>query len=363
MKKSLFYCLFVLAAIAVVFTSCSKESPTPTPTPNPETPAKDVAKDYLDDDLVVKNGGNEVLNGEIVITAISNTKANVLFKDIVNGHEEFEMTADVSLSKAVDPTAEYLLSGTKSVSGMDVNLSGKIINGKANIDVDVEITASEIIKSWTYNNDSVDVSDTTCNFLILDIETYSGMMYSTVYQDSVPVDSVLKNDVLPFVASTLPSLFPNLQFIFAEDGYLSIKYKNATSSLDEEIEYPCIARYYYNPTAKLLVFDDPELAGPVVRADPSPIINIKQIPFDCTIEDGVLTATGNKDLVTMLIPFLPSGSALQQLLNVLDLVVDPTIVDGVKSTIVDLVDLIQSDNLKELKIGGKLMPYTPPVQD
>lgn len=355
--------MFALTTFSFVFTSCSKDDPTPPPTPpSPVTPARDIAKDYVDNDLVVKNGGNEILDGEIVITAIDNTKANVMFKNIVNGHAEFEMTADVSLSKAVDPAAEYLVSGTKNVPGMNVSLSGKIINGKANIDVNVEITTSEIIKAWTYNKDSEDESDTTCNFLILDIETYSGMMYSTVYQDSIPVDSVLKHDVLPFVSSTLPSLFPNLQFIFAEDGYLTIKYRSAVS-IDEEIEYPCIARYYYNPTAKLLVFDDPMLAGPVVRAEPSPIISIKQIPFDCNITDGVLTATANKELVTTLIPFLPSGSALQQLLKVLDLVVDPAIVEDVKLTIVDLVDLIQSDNLKELKLGGKLMPYTPPVQD
>lgn len=362
MKKNLFYCMFALAAISMVFTSCSKDDPTPPPTPpSPVTPARDIAKDYVDDDLVVKNGGNEVLDGEVVITAIDNTKANVLIKNVVNGHAEFMMTADVSLSKAVDPTAEYLVSGTKNVSGMNVALSGKIINGKANIDVNVEITATEIVKAWTYNKDSEDISDTTCNFLILDIDTYSGMMYSSVYHDSVPVDSILKYEVLPYVASTLPSLFPNLRFIFAEDGYLTIKYKNAFVPFEEEIEYPCIARYYYNPTAKLLVFDDPSLAGPVVKAGPSPIIEIDQIPFDCNITDGVLTATVDKSLLETLIFIIPSGDALQQMLSVLDLVLDPAVVEDVKLTIGDLVDLIKSDNLRELKIGGKLMPYTPPV--
>ncbi len=362
MKKNLFYCMFALVAISIVFISCSKDDPTPTPTPpTPETPARDIEKEYVEGNLVVKNGGIEMLDGEIVITAIDNTKASVLLKNIVNGHAEFVMTADVSLTKAVDPSAEYLLSGSKNVSGMNVGLSGKIKNGKANIDVNVEITATEIVKTWTYNKDSEDVSDTTCNFLILDIDTYSGRMYSTVYQDSVSVDSILKEDVLPFIASTLPSFFPNLRFIFAEDGYLSIRYKNAFVPFEEEIEYPCIARYYYNPTAKLLVFDDPSLAGPVVRNGPSPIIDIQQIPFNCNITDGVLTATVDKSLVETLIPIIPSGVALQQMLSVLDLVLDPTVVEGVKLTIGDLVDLIKSDNLKELKIGGKLMPYTPPV--
>lgn len=347
MKRRFNYFMAMAATLAIGFTSCSDD-----PDPDP-APAQDIAKEYTGTELTVTNGGETIADGTMKIDAVDNTNATITLTSIVNGQPTFEVPAAV-----IQSTTGYAFEGKKDIDGMKVAVKGTVVDGKASVDVAVEISSQEILNSWTYYCETDTWGNETFNPLIFEIETHSGNMYYYDTQDSLSVEDGLF--IVPMLGSMLPRFFSDLQFVFSKDGYVSIKVVNAMGATPANVDLPKIARYYYNPTKKELVFDAP-LGGLLSKSTGSlPLGGTMQVAFLCKFEEGKLEATLSQDLLNMLLPLIPAGENLDPILQMIDPFMPadlqpllPWLKNNIKSIAGVLTD---KKNLKSFTLGGRLMP-------
>lgn len=338
----------IAATLALSLAGCSKDS----------SPAKDVAKEYAEAELVATNGGVEINGGSLKIAAIDNTTAELELTNIINGHSKFTMNAQVIQTKA-----EYSFTGTKDTDGMKVSVSGTVINGKATVNADVEITSTEILNTWTYNtigsddNKSLDAFD-------FDLKNKSGQVHMTSMDGkNIPV-AEFNEVVKTWVQMILGMAFPNLQLSFAKDGYVGVKgTSNFSPEGQQNIDIPKLARYYYNPTTKVLIFDAP-LDALLKSEDSSPVGVTIQVPFICKLENGTLIATIDPNFITPFFVLIPQGDDLKALLDQLDTIVPPGLgafLPTIKNLITDVIVAITDKDMTSLTISAKLAPYVNPA--
>lgn len=341
--KRINYFVAMAAALAIGFTSCSDD-------PDP-APAQDIAKEYTEADLTVTNAGEAVTNGKMKIDAVDNTNATITLTSIVNGQASFEVPATV-----VQATTGYAFEGKKDVDGMKVAVKGTVVDGKATADVTVEITAKEILGAWEFS------SGYDAGGLIFNIKTKSGKLI--YYANEEPEEwkaSDFCGGVEMMAGSMLGAALVDFSFNFQSNGYVGIKGKSTFSPEGkQDVNMPKLARYYYNPTSKTLIFDAP-LDGLMGKSTGMPSLSgTMQVPFHCTFKDGAIEAIVDQALLNQFIPLIPTGASLDGLLQMLDGVMPenmamllPWVKGNIKTIAVALSD---KENFESLTLGGRLVP-------
>lgn len=343
MRKKFNYFMAIAAALTIGLSSCSKDSD--------PTPAQDIAKDYTGTELTATNAGETIPGGSVKIEATDNTTAKITLNSIVNGQPSFEMNAAVVQTKA-----EYAFTGTKDIDGMKVAVKGVVIDGKATVDVAVEMTGTDILNSWTFNTKK-DGGDQVPDFVIFNLQNKSGKaMYGG---KEVTIDEYNQQYNAWISLIGFMSL-QNLSLTFNKDGYVGL---TATSPMAPEgqqnISMPKLARYYYSPAANLLIFDAP--LGDLLRNNAT-LSATMQVPFVCKIENNVLTATIQPEFLSQLLLLVPTGESLEALLSMLDAVLPPDFAGFapiIKTLITDLAVGITNPDFTSLTIGAKLQPVPP----
>lgn len=345
MKKTLSYFMVIATALSLGLASCSKDA----------TPAKDIEKEYKDAELVAKNGGLEVKNSTVKITALNNTSAEIELTNLVNGQPSFKMNAEVT-----EGENQNLFKGTKSIDGMNVTVEGSVAEGKATVNVAVEITSTDILKSWVYATKPSEWFGEEVDGFVLGIENKSGLIYYTAEQRKIPA-AQFSASVSGFVnVAILGGYFSDLVFTFAPNGYVGVSVTNPFAPKgSQEVKIPQLARYYYNPTTKVLLFDAPLDGLMSGKADQPTLAGTIQIPFNCKFENGQLTAVIDYNFIKQFIGIIPEGKELATLLGMLDTLVPESLVmflPIMKNLITDIVVAIKDPDLTNLTIGGKLIP-------
>lgn len=340
MRKNLNYFMAIAVALTMGLSSCSKDSD--------PTPAQDIAKDYTGTELTATNAGETIPGGSVKIEAIDNTTAKITLNSIVNGQPSFEMNAAVVQTKA-----EYAFTGAKDIDGMKVAVKGVVIDGKATVDVAVEITGTNILKSWTFNTKN-DGSDDVPDFIIFNLQNKSGK--AMFGGNEVTIDEYNANFNTWITLIGAMSL-QNLSLTFNKDGYVGLTANSPMAPEgQQDISLPKLARYYYSPAANLLIFDAPlgDLLG-----NNAALSGTMQVPFVCKIENNVLTATIQPEFLSQLLPLVPTGESLEALLSMLDSVMPPDLASFapiIKMLITDLAVGITDPDVTSLTIGAKLKP-------
>lgn len=328
----------VALVLTVAFSGCSKDSA--------PIPAEVISKVYTGADLTVTNGGELLPGGTVTLEAIDNITVKVTLDNIVNGQASFKLNAAVAPADA-----GYTFSGTDETEGMNVSVNGVVIDGKAAIDVAIEISGSDLLNAWTFNT-KLDGTDVVPDFVIFNLQNKSGKaMFGGTEVTTEEYNEYFNGWITIIGAMSLQ----NLSLTFNKDGYVGL---TATSPIAPEgqqnISLPKLARYYYSPAANLLVFDAPlDASGALL-----------QIPFKCTVADNVLTATILPNFLTTLLPLIPKGEALEALLTKLDTLLPPDFVNFapiIKMLITDLVVGVTDPDLTSLSVGAKLqlVPAAP----
>lgn len=343
MRKKLTYLMAIATTLIIGFSSCSKDSD--------PAPAKDIAKEYTGTNLTVTNSGDTISGGTASIEAIDNTVAKLTLKNIVNGQSTFEMNATVTQTNA-----EYTFTGTKNIDGMNVVVKGLVTEGKATVDVTVEILSANLLKSWTFNTKK-DGDDVTSDFSIFELQNKSG---KAMYNKKEVTVAEFNTQIGSWINLIGIMSLQNMSLTFNKDGYVGL---TATSPMAPEgqqnIAIAKLARYYYNPSANLLIFDAP-IGG--LPGGNTAISGTLQVPFICKIENNVLTATIQPEFLAQLMPFIPKGEALEGLLKMLDGVLPPDLAGFapiIKGLITDIVTGITDPGVTSLSIGAKLQPVPP----
>lgn len=347
MKKTLSYFMVITTALSLCLASCSKDP----------SPAKDIAKEYKEAELVASNGGVKIANSSVTVTAINNTSAEVELKNIVNGQPVFTMNADVT-----EGDNTYLFKGTKSIDGMNVTLDGSVTDGKATVNVVVEITSTDILKTWSYNTVGTG-NNKQMDAIAIDLKNKSGNVFmQSMGGKTIPVAEF--NETVKTWGQLIAMMaFPDLQLTFAKDGYVGVKGTSQFSPAGQQnIDIPKLATYYYNPTTKMLVFDAPLDA--LLKSTGSPLAGTIQVPFICKLENGIMTATIDPSFVTPLLGIIPQGEALDALLGQLDAFFPPDFAfyaEIIKDLVKDVVVAITDKDVTSLSISAKLAPYVRPT--
>lgn len=343
MRKKLTYLMAIATILTIGLSSCSKDSD--------PAPARDIEKEYTGTNLTVTNSGDTISGGTVTIEAIDNTVAKLTLKNIVNGQPTFEMNATV-----IQANTEYTFTGTQNIDGMNVAVKGLVTNGKATVDVAVEILSVNLLKSWTFNTKK-DGDDNVPDFFIFELRNKSGK--AIFGREEVTLDE-FNGNVHTWITLIGAMSLQNMSLTFNKDGYIGF---TATSPMAPEgqqnIAIAKLARYYYNPSANLLIFDAP-LGG--LLGDNAAISGTLQVPFICKIENNVLTATIQPEFLAQLMPFIPKGEALEGLLKMLDGVLPPDLASFapiIKMLITDIVTGITDPDVTSLSIGAKLQPVPP----
>lgn len=341
MKGRLSYFMVIAAALSLGLASCSKDA----------TPAKDIAKEYKDAELVAKNGNVEVKNSTVKITALGNTSAEIELTNLVNGQASFKMNAEVT-----EGENQILFKGTKAIDGMNVTVDGSVAEGKAIVNVAIEMTSAEILNTWVYGLGVDTQGDPTPTPFVFAVETTSGKVPSYFGMKDAPVE--MFNEAITGIGNlALIMTLSDLSLTFAKDGYVSVKNTKSPAGLTLDLQK--VARYYYNPTTKVLSFDVP-LDGLLGKADAPQFSGTIQIPFNCKFDkDGVLTATIDYNFIKPFLSMIPTGDDLNSLLDQLDSIVPPSFVEMLpmmKMLVNDLAAALQAPDLTNLTIGGKLRP-------
>lgn len=343
MRKNLNYFMAIAVAMTMGFGSCSKDSD--------PTPAQDIAKDYTGTELTATNAGETIPGGSVKIEAIDNTTAKITLNSIVNGQPSFEMNAAVVQTKA--EYAEYAFTGAKDIDGMKVAVEGVVIGGKATVDVAVEITGTSILNSWTFNTKK-DGDEEVPDFIIFNLQNKSGK--AMFGGNEVTINEYNENFNAWITLIGAMSL-QNLSLTFNKDGYIGLTANSPMAPEgQQDISLPKLARYYYSPVANLLIFDAPlgDLLG-----NNAALSGTMQVPFDCKIENNVLTATIQQAFLSQLLPLVPTGESLQALLGMLDSVLPldfASFAPIIKMLITDLAVGITDPDVTSLTIGAKLQP-------
>ncbi|MEG1088603.1 MAG: hypothetical protein RSE02_03930 [Bacteroidales bacterium] len=347
MKKKLICFMTIAASLILSLGSCSKDA----------TPAEDIAREYTKTDLAVTNAGVEIPSGSLKITAIDNTNAELVLTNIVNGNPQFTMSAVI-----METETGYSFVSAKDVDGMKVKLEGAVVGTKATINVGVEITSAEILKSWVYATKPSEWFGDDVDALVLGIENKSGLIYSTLENKKVPA-AQFSASVAGFAnVAILGGYFSDLVFTFAPNGYVGVSVTNPFAPTgSQKVNIPQLARYYYNPTTKVLLFDAP-LAGLVSGKanQPTPALSgTIQVPFNCKFENGQLTAVVDYNFIKQFIGIIPEGKDLETLLGKLDALVPEGLkpfLPTMKILISDIVVAVKDPDLTNLTLGGKLIP-------
>ncbi|MEF9987230.1 MAG: hypothetical protein RR735_08920 [Bacteroidales bacterium] len=160
----------------------------------------------------------------------------------------------------------------------------------------------------------------------------------------------------------LGGYFSDLVFTFAPNGYVGVSVTNPFAPTGpQKVNIPQLARYYYNPTTKVLLFDAP-LAGLVSGKanQPTPALSgTIQVPFNCKFENGQLTAVVDYNFIKQFIGIIPEGKDLETLLGKLDALVPEGLkifLPTIKFLISDIVVAVKDPDLTNLTLGGKLIP-------
>lgn len=327
-------------AAFVLATSCSKDDD-----PNP---AKDVENTYTAEKLVVTNGGVEVVGSTIKLVAKDNASAELSLEGIINGHSTFTMDVNVIQTKA-----EYSFSGSKQVSGMDVKVAGSIVDGKATVTANVEMTSPEILKTWGYNLNA----EQSLDCFNLGFANKSGkVMFGG---KEIPSEEFTQN-VDTWVNIILGMTFQDLKLSFAKDGYVGVEgtfpfaKDDKGNTVAQKIKVEKLARYYYNPTNKLLSFDIP--LGDLLKskADGGSVF---VFPLVCTFNNDKLQATLPYELAKALIPLIPTGATLDAFLEQLKGLLPSDMAmffPVIKTLITDTVNAITDKDLTNLTLTAKL---------
>lgn len=305
MKKNLFY-LFALICSMSLFTACSDD--------DDASPADVISKEYKDAELSVTNAGEEVPSGTVKIEAIDKSNVKVTLTNVVNGFASFDLNAAVT-----EVNAEYTFQGEKNVDGMKVALKGLVKDGKAAIEASVEITSAEILKSWNFL--SGDFINPT---LIFNIENKSGkvMYYGNEEPEEMDV-AEWSGGISMMGGGVLAGAFSeDFAFTFNKNGYVGIKGKsNFSPEGSQNVDIPKLARYYYNPTTKVLIFDAPiaGLLGSLTEQSSTPKLDATiRVPFLCTFDGGKMKAIVDPAFLLPFVSIIPTGETLDGLLGMLD---------------------------------------------
>lgn len=338
MKRKLIYFAAFFAAITVGFSSCSDDDPVK------------INKTYTGEDLIATNGGEAVTSATMNISAVDNN-AEITLANIVNGQPEFKVNAIITNSQN-----ESTFEGEGNIDGMNVSVKGTMADEKATVNVNVEITSQEILKSWTYN---VDIANSSMDAIIFDLQNKSNKVSFSGKEIST---DEFNESTITWIQLFAGMGLQKLALTFNKDGYVGVEANSPMAPEGQQnISIQKLARYHYNPTTKMLIFDVPlgELLGG--EAEASTISAVMQVPFACKIENGVLSATIDSKLLTTLLPLIPTGKDLQSLLGKLDSVLPPDLAGFlpiVKGLITDIVTAITDKDVTSLTIGAKLMPVS-----
>lgn len=342
--KSINYFVAMTAALAIGFTSCSKDSD--------PTPASDVAKTYEGESIQVKNDGVDIPEGVVTIEAVNNTQAKVTLINIVNGHAKYEATVPIM---GQDGAHTFTINTTEP--GMKIAVNGIIVNGKAQVVANMEITPAEITKSWMFGVDEYGNPSPVA----FKLSNKSGKVMYIAGEIPVAEFSGYIADLFAVVAQMAVKDF---QLTFHKNGYVGVKGFCSLLPADQQnFDLPKLARYYYNPTSGALIFDAP-LAGllPTGKATPA-LPAVMQVPFTCTFKDGNLTAILDPALTKTLVQLLPNGDALKALLDEVEKLVPAEFLlyfQIFKPVIVDMVNALQDKDVTEIVFGGNLQLYEAP---
>lgn len=337
MKRKLIYFAAFFAAITVGFSSCSDDDPVK------------INKTYTGEELTATNGGEAVTSATMNISTVDNN-AEITLANIVNGQPEFKVNAIITNSQN-----ESTFEGEGNIDGMNVSVKGTMADEKATVNVNVEITSQEILKSWTYNVDA----DSRMDAIIFDLQNKSNKVSFSGKEIST---DKFNEETITWIQMIAGMGLQKLALTFSKDGYVGIEANSPMAPVgQQDISIQKLARYYYNPTTKMLIFDVP-LGGLLGgEAEASTISAVMQVPFACKIENGVLSATIDSKLLTTLLPLIPTGEGLQSLLGKLDSVFPPEfsfIIPAIKTLITDIVTAITDKDVTSLTIGAKLMPVS-----
>lgn len=343
MKKNILYLLVVASVMTLGFSSCSEDV---------IAPAKDVAKTYEGADIITKNDGVEIPEGVITIEAIDDNQAKVTLSNIVNGHANYQAIVPI-----IEKDGAHTFSISATEPGMKISVEGVILDGKAQVVANMTITATEIVGAWGFS------TDFAAPALAFNIKNKSGKL--AYYGDGDPREMTtddFSRAIEEMIGMMLPAFIQDFSFTFNSNGYVGVKGKMA--SMEEEgktepFDLPKLARYYYNPTNKALIFDAPLSDLLPTRNTSNAIAAVLQVPFNCTFDSGKLTATVDQDFINQFIPLIPIGETLDTLLSMLDPVIPeafkdllPWIKGNIKTIAVAVTD---TKNFESLTVGGRLI--------
>lgn len=344
----------LLMTCAVLFaTSCSEKNDTP-------SPAQQIAKEYQAATLVAKNGGISEQNAVVKIEAVDESKVNVLLANIVNGATQYTLPATVVYKDGV-----FILSGGQADKDMQVQFTGTIQNQILDCNVAVTILPQDIVHTWTFN-----ATGDQADFMVYQLTTKSGKVNSYLLGQDGATKEVTTEEFNQTMNVWLQLLLgislQNPQFKMQKDGYFSF---SATCPFVEGgvIDKANVCKYSYNTDDKELKFDVPLSqfvnSGKSGAEDVMALLTLPTslgyfgVPFDCTFDKGVMTATITPEVMAALRALVPTGESLEALLAKLDPLVPAEFqiyLPILKNLARDLANGMTSEDTQSITIGGKL---------
>src|SRR5574344_260183 len=342
--KKIYYLSVVLIGLLTIV-SCSKDN---------DTPAKELGDSYSGASLIAYNGdkteSNKCPNAAIKVTAIDNNNAKLDLQYCVSGYASYEMEAKVIKTKSDE---SYTITGTSTKSGeISVDFSGIVTNGVLTATIKNTILSTDIVKTWTVNASSTG----TLDFINFKATTKSGKANMPNSGIANATTDQFNETLTTWINMIVGIGVNNPKLSMQSDGYVSFSAVSpfATGGID----YKNITRYSYDPSTKILSFEIPmSLFVKSKTTDVStPIFYLK---FKCSFENGVLTANLDETTTKMLLALIPTGTTLAGYLSQLDNLFPAEyafMLPILKGLITDTANILTSDDLTSLVLGGKLAP-------
>lgn len=333
--------LFTMLSL-VIMASCSDDK-------DPVV-TEEIAKAYQGDEIAVTIENQIVKNGKATIKTKSDTQVELTLENIVIGHSNFVMDADV-----VDTRATCTLSGEKTVDGMIVKVTGNIDdNNKLNLTVAHEMSSKIVNHKWNYNTieDKLDCLD-------FDIKTADGniiMIAADGKKTTVTCEYFSKETLKTWSEMILGMAVNPFELVFQPNGFIDLKFtlsEMTTGTEAQVVEMKSICSYYYSDETKILTFYPNIVLGEAAMT--------MAIPFTCDVVGNKLSATLGYDFLKPLLKLIPAGGENEATWDEMLAPVTEMLPPGlgfmaapIKGLIKDVLRAMTREDLESVSITGKL---------
>ena len=364
MMKNKFLFLMILGL--AFFASCSDDD---------KDPFKNYSADFSGDKLALKLNGKEFSGMSVSFNSKNKKNATLTLNALIPGEPVLELTNLVVEELSGD---DYTFIGENKNDDRTVSVEGSVKSGVLSLNTNFKVT-SKVVGKWMLggiselDNVSDEVSLSPLHFELststVETVTLPVMLFGGEYDENnnpiyntpfvLSIDDANGNGFVPFVQNIVKMLLP--QYLYSielkENGSLIATYKGINEDSDEPLVLAeGMVRYNVENGQIYLVIDITSLLGRSTESS----FNIEEmlsngIPLKLQIEEGLLRAYVDKDMMVPFMQFMPIVKGLVADMEPVNIIVGEIKAEYVVKFLDDISYLITTADKVEL--GLDLVPY------